>query len=203
MLFTNDILKAELWVTQTSQTKQVLPNDTALVEKSVDLKKQQILIEGEVVKPGLYQFQKGTTLSKILIQAGGFTPIAYPIGAIFIRDYKSGPKLRDRMIVEADYIILQIKPELDILIEPGDHLIIPKRPTHVSVSGEVLEPKRIQFESGFNASDYIRKCGGLKKYANGSGSYVVLPNGEIQKLAIEAWNYKRTMIPPGSEIIVQ
>ncbi|MDP3531912.1 MAG: SLBB domain-containing protein [Alphaproteobacteria bacterium] len=199
----SSVLKAELWVTQQNGMTQEASVHTDLIEKSVDLKKQQILLEGEVAKPGLYQFQKGTTLSKILIQAGGFTPIAYPIGAIFIRDFKNCPKLRDRMIVEADYVLLQLKPELDILIEPGDQLIIPKRPSHVWVSGDVVAPKAIQFESGLDTYDYIKKCGGLKNHKSGSASYVEMPNGEIQKLAIESWHYKKFMISPGSKIVVQ
>lgn len=199
----NCVLNADSWITHENGSKQGSSSNLAFIEKSGDLKKSQILLEGEIIKPGLYQFQKGMTLSKILIQAGGFTSIAYPLGAIFIRDFKDGPKLRDRMIVEADYVLLQLKPELDILIEPGDHLIIPKRPNHVWVSGNVLESKAIQFKSGLNAYDYIQQCGGLKNNTNGLGSYAVLPNGEIQKLAIEPWNYKKFMIPPGTKIIVQ
>lgn len=202
-LWVNGILNAHSWVTQENKAMQVSSESLTLIEKDWDLKKPQILLEGEIVKPGLYRFQKGTTLSKILIQAGGFTPIAYPIGAILMRDFKHAPKVRDRMIIEADYVLLQIKPELDILIEPGDHLIIPKRPNHVSVRGEVVQPQKIQFDSGCNAFDYIQKCGGLKKNARGSSSYVLLPNGEMQQLLNESWRYKKLMIPPGAEIIVQ
>ncbi len=48
---------------------------------------QDMLIElqGEVVFPGTYSFQRGDTLSDVIERAGGLTEYAYPKGAIFSR----------------------------------------------------------------------------------------------------------------------
>lgn len=44
-----------------------------------------IQIKGEVKHPGSYGIQPGETLSSVLEQAGGFTPAAYPYGALLER----------------------------------------------------------------------------------------------------------------------
>jgi protein involved in polysaccharide export with SLBB domain len=44
-----------------------------------------IEVKGEVMHPGRYGIQPGETLSSVLEQAGGFTPEAYPYGALLER----------------------------------------------------------------------------------------------------------------------
>lgn len=48
--------------------------------------RREVIILGEVVRPGLYAVQRGERLSSLLRRAGGFTTRAYPKGAIFIRE---------------------------------------------------------------------------------------------------------------------
>lgn len=47
---------------------------------------REVVVEGEVVRPGPYTVQRGERLSSLLRRAGGFTSRAYPKGAIFIRE---------------------------------------------------------------------------------------------------------------------
>lgn len=47
---------------------------------------REVMILGEVVRPGLYAVQRGERLSSLLRRAGGFTSRAYPKGAVFIRE---------------------------------------------------------------------------------------------------------------------
>jgi polysaccharide export outer membrane protein len=178
-------------------------SELSMQEPHIEIQKAQIMLEGEVQKPGLYAFEKGATLSKILVQAGGFTPHAYPIGAIFMRDFKEGPQKRARMLIEADYVVLQMKPELDIVLQPGDHLIIPKRPNHIWVEGKVRHPQAILFESGLSAKEYIHKVGGVLENNDLENVFAYLPNGKIKKLSISSWNYKDTQLPPGTRICVE
>ncbi len=53
-----------------------------------------------------------------------------------------------RITVEADPAALAFQPELDILLEAGDRVYIPRRPLTVRVSGEILSPANLQFRSG-------------------------------------------------------
>lgn len=44
-----------------------------------------ISVRGEVVHPGSYGIRPGERLSSVLVRAGGFTPGAYPYGAVLLR----------------------------------------------------------------------------------------------------------------------
>ncbi len=46
----------------------------------------QIVLSGEVQRPGEYTFSRSETLHDVIQRAGGLTPVAYPLGAVFTRD---------------------------------------------------------------------------------------------------------------------
>jgi len=104
--------------------------------------------------------------------------------------------------MEADPTVLQIRPDLDIVLEPGDRLVMPKRPSSVTVTGEVLNPGALQFTPGLNADDYIKMAGGMGQAADDGRIFVVLPNGAAKPLSISYWNYDPVKIPPGSTVVV-
>jgi protein involved in polysaccharide export with SLBB domain len=47
---------------------------------------QYVIIEGEVVRPGVYKLEKDETLHSVLERAGGLTPDAYVYGSQFTRE---------------------------------------------------------------------------------------------------------------------
>jgi hypothetical protein len=53
-----------------------------------------------------------------------------------------------RVVIEADPTVLQVRPELDVVLEPGDRIYMPKRPNFVSIIGDVLNPGALQFLPG-------------------------------------------------------
>lgn len=107
-----------------------------------------------------------------------------------------------RITVEADPGTLSTRPELDILLESGDRIYIPKRPLTVRVTGEVLSPAALQFRSGKDARDYIDEAGGFTFNADKDRVFVVYPDGSAQPLSVDIWNHRTAMIPPGSSIVV-
>ncbi len=107
-----------------------------------------------------------------------------------------------RMVVEADPIVLQLNPELDVVLEPGDELFVPKRPSHIAVVGEVLNPGAVQFRSGLVAGDYIRAAGGVSRTGDDERTYMILPNGSAEPLRVASWNSQPTPVPPGSVIYI-
>ncbi len=107
-----------------------------------------------------------------------------------------------RMVIEANPAMLVGRPELDILLEPGDLLVIPKRPSDVAVVGTVLNPGALQFETGQRASDYVRAAGGLGRFADAGRAFVVLPNGMARPARISGWNLSNDPVPPGSLVVV-
>ncbi|UEM22953.1 SLBB domain-containing protein [Skermanella mucosa] len=107
-----------------------------------------------------------------------------------------------RITVEADPARLALRPELDIVLEPGDRIFFPKRPLTVTVTGEVLAPASLQFSPAKDADDYIGEAGGMTQYADSSRAFVLKPDGSAQPLKISFWNHEQTTLVPGSTIIV-
>lgn len=107
-----------------------------------------------------------------------------------------------RITVEADPSALTVQPELDILLEKGDRIYIPKRPLTVRVSGEVLSAANLQFRSNKTAEDYINEAGGLTKSADDDRIFVLYPDGSAQPLITSPWKHNAVLIPPGSTIVV-
>lgn len=107
-----------------------------------------------------------------------------------------------RITVETDPGVLSTQPELDMLLEPGDRVYIPKRPLTVRVAGEVLSPASLQFRKDKDARDYIMEAGGFTFDADKDRTFVIYPDGSAQPLLVNNWNHTPAMIPPGSTVIV-
>jgi protein involved in polysaccharide export with SLBB domain len=107
-----------------------------------------------------------------------------------------------RMVVEANPVVLAARPELDVLLEPGDLIVIPKRPNEVTVVGAVLNPGSLQFATGWKASQYVRAAGGEQRFADASRAFIVLPNGQSVPAGLGSWQAGGPPIPPGSLVVV-
>jgi hypothetical protein len=107
-----------------------------------------------------------------------------------------------RMVVEANPVILAARPDLDVLLEPGDLIAIPKRPNEVTVVGSVLNPGSLQFTTGWRAADYVRAAGGAQRFADLSRAFVVLPNGQSAPAGIGSWQSGGPPVPPGSLVVL-
>jgi protein involved in polysaccharide export with SLBB domain len=102
-----------------------------------------------------------------------------------------------------DPIVLVAKPELDILLEPGDQIFIPKRPATVAVSGEVLNAGAFQYRQNLDADDYLSKAGGASQAADTSLTFIIYPDGSAQPLRRSWMSFAGPQaIPPGSTIVV-
>jgi protein involved in polysaccharide export with SLBB domain len=108
-----------------------------------------------------------------------------------------------RIMVTADPAVLSVRPELDIIMEPGDTLFIPKRPSTVTVSGEVLNTGSFQYQAGQDVTDYLQLAGGTTQGADRGRIFVVLPDGSAQLTRRDWLSFSNaSMIPPGSTIVV-
>jgi len=107
-----------------------------------------------------------------------------------------------RITVEADPAVLKVSPELDMLLESGDRLYIPKRSLMVRVNGEVLSPASLQFRENKKPLEYIHEAGGFTFHADKDRTFVLYPNGSAQPLQVNAWNYNPIFVPPGSTIVI-
>lgn len=107
-----------------------------------------------------------------------------------------------RMVVEADPRVLELRPDLDTILEPGDSIFVPKRPNYVLTLGDVNNPGALQFVAGKSAQTYLREAGGTLSTADDGRAFMVLPNGMAQPVRASGWGGSSATPPPGSTIIV-
>ncbi|HWD25580.1 MAG TPA: SLBB domain-containing protein [Rhizomicrobium sp.] len=108
-----------------------------------------------------------------------------------------------RVVITADPTVLAIKPELDFVLEPGDTLYIPKRPSSVTVSGEVLNSGSFQYRGGLTYRDYLRLAGGATQAADEGRTFIIMPDGSATPISDDWLSFHGNgNIPPGSTIVV-
>ncbi|WP_199553916.1 SLBB domain-containing protein [Sandaracinobacteroides hominis] len=107
-----------------------------------------------------------------------------------------------RMVVEADPRVLEIRPDLDTILEPGDSIYVPKRPNYILALGDVNNPGALQFVAGKSAQTYLKEAGGMLSTADDGRAFMVLPNGMAQPIRSGGWGGSSSTPPPGSTIIV-
>jgi len=107
-----------------------------------------------------------------------------------------------RMVVEADPRVLAQRPDLDPILDGGDTLHIPKKPTYVLALGDVSNPGAVQFQPGKSVSQYVAEAGGTQSTADDGRVFLVLPNGSAQPVRSSFWRRSNAVVPPGSTIIV-
>jgi polysaccharide biosynthesis/export protein len=107
-----------------------------------------------------------------------------------------------RVVIEADPTVLQVRPELDSVLEPGDKIYMPKRPNSVLVIGDILNPGALQFVAGTKVDQYVQQAGGMQISADEDRMFLVYPNGVAQPVSVSVWNYNPVRVPPGSTVVV-
>jgi len=153
---------------------------------------ENVSIRGEVLHPGVYSLRyKGERLSEIIERAGGPTSIAYLGGAILTRN-------NARIITDFEKAFLEREEEHNVLLFPGDDIIIPRKPNTVHVIGEVNNPGLFSFIEGDDVGDYIERAGGKTD----SVEIVILskPTGESERID---WYEFDPEVPDGSTIYVK
>ncbi len=81
----------------------------------------KVYVQGEVKKPGVFDYQPGLTALSACIMAGGFDKFAAPNRARVIRQTKDGPetiKLNLEKVIAGDLA--------DLPLRPGDRIHIPE-----------------------------------------------------------------------------
>jgi polysaccharide export outer membrane protein len=91
------------------------------LEKALDLAESKIYVEGEVRRPGVYDYQLGLTALNAIIMAGGFGKFAAPNRTRIIR--KQGDKQETIKINLNDVKKGKIP---DIELKPGDRIHVPE-----------------------------------------------------------------------------
>ena len=112
-------------------------------------------------------------------------------------------KTLGRISVEADPSLLASQPQIDPLVEDGDVVYIPQRPSTVNVLGQVMQPGSYPYRPGNTLEDYLDKAGGFSSAADASRTFLVLPDGSARRVE-KSWllGFDVDKLPPGSAIVI-
>jgi polysaccharide export outer membrane protein len=122
-----------------------------------------------------------------------------PISALITRLRQEEPL--GRMVVNLDYLELKTNPVTNFTVKDKDTLYIPKRPSFVSVVGEVLNTTSVGFNPRMGVDEYIQSSGGLNDTADKNKIFIILPNGQSELLNRSLFSSKNTIMP-GSTIVI-
>jgi len=107
-----------------------------------------------------------------------------------------------RVAITADPSVLASRPETDPLLEAGDVLYIPQRPSTIAVLGQVMQPGSFPYRAGMTLDDYIGQAGGYAATSDESLTFIVLPDGSARRVQKSWLSFDVQDLPPGSTIVV-
>lgn len=125
------------------------------------------------------------------------------------QSYKDSTSNNKELQLRNNYIGIDLKAilnkpgsNIDLIMEDGDIIRIPKQQQTVRVNGEVLYPSAIVYDGNKSFKGYVLNAGGYAPDALKRGAYVVYPNGTVKGTRkFLFWN-SHPMVKPGSEIYV-
>ncbi|MGK0139106.1 MAG: protein involved in polysaccharide export with SLBB domain [Algoriphagus sp.] len=223
---------ADFQISSKSSETMLEPFDEVFVRTSPNYQEQTYVeIQGEIAFPSTYGIQrKEERISDLVRRAGGLTLQAYIPGATIIRTVQLSQveleqkrktlrdlSLGEEQVIEVDeieetreeFIDIDLKQILrkpgnvgDLILQDGDVIKIPKLLETIRVQGEVLYPTTVKYLSGAGFKNYISGAGGFTKKSLRRKSYVLYPNGSVDRTKKFLVFNIYPKIEPGSEIII-
>ncbi len=189
-----------------------------------------VVVAGAVERPGGVSLSaEDATVAKVLQAVGGASRQGYRLATLLLRRtgqnaepaclpaasrhamllIKGDPTLgsRDDLVTQLssgqlirldarDAVVAEAVP---LLLQDGDLLALPQRTGTVYVAGAQGAIVRMQHDPTAAAKAYLAQL--PKAERQGVDEFVLhYPNGRTLNLALDAWNYQPTMVPPGSLI---
>ncbi len=106
-----------------------------------------------------------------------------------------------RMVVNLDSLALKTDPIINFPVQNGDTLYIPRRPSSVSIVGEVLNSATVGFNPSLTVDEYISLAGGLKDTADNDRIFIILPDGKSELVKKSLFSSNKEIMP-GSTIVI-
>jgi len=205
-------------------TLHLQPFDYIYVRKAPSYHEQRtVYISGEVRFPGAYSIgSKKERVSDLLNRSGGLMPDAFVKGARMKRaNQQAAEKLNilqnnmpDSLVtkaekqIQSDLLELRLEDILknpgsafDYMLKDGDQVIIPEISQEVRISGEILNPIGMAYQTGRGVKYYVNRSGGFSNNAQRRKTFVIYSDGTTQ-VARNFFGRKYPVVEPGSQIIV-
>ncbi len=114
----------------------------------------QVLVMGEAYKPGSYTVSALSTITHAIFAAGGVKPLAS------LRNVQL--KRAGELVATLDLydLLLDGDSSNDLMLKPGDVVLIPTVGKTITVDGQVRRPAIYEFQDGETLEDALRFAGG-------------------------------------------
>ncbi len=148
---------------------QLQHRDRVFIRQDPSFQPQEtVTLQGEVAFPGDYTLLRDNErLSSVLDRAGGVRGSGYLKGGRLIRQRQTeertlGQQTTEQVIIEMQDAV-QGDPEADVILQPGDEVVIPTQPNTVAVRGNVANEGLIKHEDGRRVQYYLERAGGTRQ----------------------------------------
>lgn len=174
---------------------------TAYPAGTVFLRKSAAQVEREGYQRAAREIEDQLVVAMTRIGNDKVDPATFASLQSFVTELRN-QKALGRISIAADPSLLASRPDLDPLLEAGDVVYIPQRPSTVSVLGQVMQPGSYAYRAGKTMEDYIRQAGGTSNTADSSETFIVLPDGSAHKAEKSLLGFEDIRLPPGSAVVV-
>jgi protein involved in polysaccharide export with SLBB domain len=176
------------------------PYDNVLILMQPEFDFQHtVTVTGQVRYPGVYSLRtKHDKLADLITRAGGLTSVAYGDGIRFVRQTEG----LGRINVDLKRALGDTASRYNVMLQPGDSIMIPQYQPTVKVSGAVNSPGSVLWEKGKPLKYYLLAAGGPTFKADQSHMSVRYASGEVRSRVKWLFATKDPDPGPGSELFV-
>ena len=115
----------------------------------------------------------------------------------------------EERLIQSDLVGIQLAnimkhplSRVDLIVQDGDVIRVPKQLQTVRVTGEVLNPNNIVYSTGKGFKQYVNGAGGFTSSALRRGAYVKYANGSVESARKFLFFNNYPKVRPGAEILV-
>jgi protein involved in polysaccharide export with SLBB domain len=167
---------------------------------------QTVSVQGEVQYPGEYTLLRDNErLSSVIQRAGGVLSTGYLKGGRLIRPEAQADqdfevqREGEQVIVEMERAV-RGNPAEDVILRPGDEVVIPTQPNTVAVRGNVANEGLIKHEDGRRVDYYLDRAGGTRQ--NTQDVFLTQASGATFKVNT-GWFRRTPVVDDGAVIRVE
>ncbi|SVC15376.1 uncharacterized protein METZ01_LOCUS268230, partial [marine metagenome] len=158
----------------------LLDGDRVTVSGIGERRSNQVVVEGHVERPGLFELVPNMTLGDVITRAGGLRLDAFDVVAHLIRVVPSD----STTVLERVSLDVGGQPVPDVLLRELDRVVIYGRSelrtdVFVSINGEIKNPGSFPFAVGMTAEDLLLAAGGFTDAADPLTAQLVRQEGRI------------------------
>jgi protein involved in polysaccharide export with SLBB domain len=175
--------------------------NTAYPAGAVFLRKSAAAAEHEGYLRAANEIENELVIAMTRIGNDKIDPSTFGSMQAFVNELRN-QKAVGRVAIAADPSVLASRPEMDPLLEAGDVLYIPQRPSTIAVLGQVMQPGNFPYRPGMTLEDYVEQAGGYAAMSDESLTFIVLPDGSARRVQKSWLSFDAQNLPPGSTIVV-